>query len=55
MIEQTDIVIQPDDKIVVSSTGLNVGGDHDFAVLRYEANGVLDTNFTENFGASGIR
>ncbi|MBK9437976.1 MAG: carboxypeptidase regulatory-like domain-containing protein [Chloracidobacterium sp.] len=50
----TDIVIQPDDKIVVSSTGLNVGGDHDFAVLRYEANGVLDTNFTENFGASGI-
>lgn len=50
----TDLAVQPDDKIVVSSTGLNGSGDRDFAVLRYEANGTLDQNFTENFGSNGI-
>lgn len=50
----TDLIIQTDDKIVVSSTGLNNGGDRDFAVLRYDSNGVLDNNFTENFGNGGV-
>lgn len=50
----TDMVIQPDDKIVVTSTGLNTNGDRDFAVLRFETNGALDQNFTENFGTNGI-
>lgn len=50
----TDLVVQSDDKIVVSSTGLNGGGDRDFAVLRYEANGNIDQNFTGNFGTNGI-
>ncbi|MGD9562643.1 MAG: carboxypeptidase regulatory-like domain-containing protein [Pyrinomonadaceae bacterium] len=52
----TDLVIQPNDnKIVVSSMGLNGGGDRDFAVLRYDANGItLDPNLYENFGTGGI-
>lgn len=50
----TDMVVQPDNKIVVSSMGLNGTGDRDFAVLRYDANGTLDTSFTENFGSDGI-
>lgn len=50
----TDLVVQSDDKIVVSSTGLNGSGDRDIAVLRYEANGNIDQNFTENFGTNGI-
>ncbi len=50
----TDMIVQSDNKIVVSSTGLNVGGDRDFAILRYDQNGVLDPNFTENFGTNGI-
>jgi len=48
----TDLVIQSDNKIVVSSTGFNA--DRDFAVLRYDANGTLDPNFTENFGTNGV-
>ncbi len=47
----TDLVIQSDNKIVVSSTGFNT--DRDFAVLRYDANGTLDSNFTEHFGTGG--
>ena len=50
----TDLVVQSDNKIVVTSTGLNMGGDRDFAVLRYDPNGTLDPNFTENFGTNGI-
>ncbi|MBS1795355.1 MAG: hypothetical protein JSS81_15975 [Acidobacteria bacterium] len=50
----TDLVIQPDNKIVVGSTGLGGGGDRDFAVLRYDANGVLDQNLVDNFGTGGI-
>ena len=34
--------------------GLNMGGDRDFAVIRYNANGILDNSFTENFGSGGI-
>lgn len=48
----TDLVVQTDNKIVVSSTGFNT--DRDFAVLRYDANGALDPNFTENFGTNGV-
>ncbi|MGB5013911.1 MAG: hypothetical protein WBO68_07745 [Pyrinomonadaceae bacterium] len=50
----TDLIVQPDNKIVVTSTGLNMGGDRDFAILRYDPNGALDPNFTENFGTNGI-
>lgn len=50
----TDLIVQPDNKIVVSSTGMNMGGDRDFAVLRYDPNGTLDPNFTENFGSNGL-
>ncbi len=48
----TDMVVQSDNKIVVSSTGFN--SDRDFAVIRYDANGTLDPNFYENFGTNGI-
>ncbi len=48
----TDMVVQSDDKIVVSSMGFN--SDRDFAVIRYDANGALDPNFYENFGTGGI-
>jgi uncharacterized delta-60 repeat protein len=48
----TDMVIQSDNKIVVSSTGF--GTDRDFAVIRYDANGTLDPSFYENFGTGGI-
>ncbi len=48
----TDLVIQSDNKIVVSSTGFNA--DRDYAVLRYTSNGTLDPNFTENFGTNGV-
>lgn len=48
----TDMVVQSDDKIVVSSTGFN--SDRDFAVIRYNSNGALDPNFYENFGTGGI-
>ncbi len=50
----TDLVVQPDNKIVVSSTGLNGTGDRDFAVIRYTPNGVLDPSLFENFGTGGI-
>lgn len=50
----TDMIVQTDNKIVVSSTGLNLGGDRDFAILRYDQNGVLDPNFAENFGTNGV-
>lgn len=50
----TDMVVQSDDKIVISSSGFGVNSDRDFAVLRYDPNGTLDPNFTENFGTNGI-
>lgn len=48
----TDLVIQPDNKIVISSMDFNA--NRDFAILRYDVNGTLDPNFTENFGSGGI-
>lgn len=50
----TDLVIQPDNKVVVSSTGLNGAGDRDFAVVRFDANGTPDQNLAENFGTNGV-
>lgn len=49
-----EVVIQSDNKIVVASTGLNGGGDRDFAVLRYDANGTLDPTLAETFGSGGV-
>ncbi|MEZ5421629.1 MAG: hypothetical protein R2682_00870 [Pyrinomonadaceae bacterium] len=48
----TEVIVQPDNRVVVSSTGF--GTDRDFAVLRYTANGMLDPNLYENFGSGGI-
>jgi len=50
----TDMVIQPDDKIVVSSQGFNINGDRDYAVIRYNSNGTLDNSFVDLFGTNGI-
>ncbi len=40
----SDIVIQPDGKIIVAGTGRN-DSNQDFALARYNANGSLDTDF----------
>lgn len=48
----TGLVIQPDDKIVVTSTGF--GADRDFAAIRYTSNGTLDTSFSQSFGSGGV-
>jgi uncharacterized delta-60 repeat protein len=45
----TAIVLQPDGKLVVSGS-YNAGGDYDFALVRYNPDGTLDTNF----GSGGI-
>lgn len=42
-------LLQPDGKILVSGTG-TIGGDRDFAVLRYNSDGTMDTTF----GTSGV-
>jgi uncharacterized delta-60 repeat protein len=46
--EATGVVIQPDGKIIVAGTTGNTGGAHDFAVLRLQPDGVLDTTFGTN-------
>jgi uncharacterized delta-60 repeat protein len=38
-------VVQPDGKIVVAGTAGTLGGDNDFALVRYNADGTLDTMF----------
>lgn len=50
----TEMILQSDGKIVVSSTGLNGVGGEDFAVIRYNSNGTFDTNPAANFGSNGI-
>lgn len=45
-----DVVIQPDGKIVVAGVSNNPGTGNDFAVLRLNVDGTLDTTF----GSSGI-
>ena len=53
-----DVVIQPDGKIVAAGS-TSTGVDQDFAVVRYNANGSLDTTFgtggivKTDFGTSG--
>jgi uncharacterized delta-60 repeat protein len=53
-----DVVIQPDGKIVAAGS-TSAGVDQDFAVVRYNANGSLDTTFgtggivKTDFGTSG--
>jgi uncharacterized delta-60 repeat protein len=44
------LVLQPDGKLVVAGR-VSTGGDDDFALLRYEANGVPD----ESFGPGGLQ
>lgn len=39
------LAIQPDDKIVVAGTYTNTSGNTDVTVLRFNANGTLDTGF----------
>ncbi|WP_297696753.1 DUF2341 domain-containing protein, partial [uncultured Eudoraea sp.] len=51
-----DVVVQPDGKILVAGYSDN-GSDNEFAVVRYDANGTLDSSFgtggqvTTNFGS----
>ncbi|MEZ5842231.1 MAG: hypothetical protein R3D27_00675 [Hyphomicrobiaceae bacterium] len=42
--EAYGILVQPDGKIIVSGTSFN-GSDGDFALIRYNADGTLDTTF----------
>ncbi len=47
------VVIQPDGKIVVAGTA-HVSGNDDFAVVRYEANGDLDSTFNASGSPAGV-
>ena len=42
------VTMQSDGKIVVAGNSFNASGNNDFAVVRYNANGTLDTSFNEN-------
>ncbi|MDQ3220105.1 MAG: CHRD domain-containing protein [Acidobacteriota bacterium] len=44
------VAVQPDGKIVVAGYSV-VGSNNDFAVVRYESNGSLDSTFDGNSGA----
>ncbi len=50
----TDMVVQTNDKIVLSTMGLNAANNRDFAVFRLESNGALDTNLAPEFGNNGL-
>src|SRR5262249_34207685 len=41
------VTIQSDGKIAVAGDSFNASGNNDFAVVRYNANGTLDTSFNE--------
>ncbi|MCG6920093.1 MAG: right-handed parallel beta-helix repeat-containing protein, partial [Acidobacteria bacterium] len=43
--EASALVLQPDGKIVVVGGATNASGDYDFAVVRYNTDGSLDTSF----------
>lgn len=45
--EGRSVAIQPDGKIVVAGYSFN-GSSNDFALVRYSANGTLDTNFGDD-------
>ena len=40
-----DVLVAPSGKIIVVGSGLGVGGDNDFALARFSANGILDQTF----------
>src|SRR5205823_14396710 len=41
----SDLVLQPDGKLVAAGTATNDGPAYDFALVRYNANGSLDATF----------
>lgn len=43
-----DVVVQSDGKIVVGGYARNASDDNDFAIARYNENGSLDTNFSDD-------
>jgi uncharacterized delta-60 repeat protein len=43
----TSVVLQPDGKLVVAGTSYN-GSNHDFALARYNSDGSLDLNFSND-------
>lgn len=49
----SDLAIQGDNKILVSSTGTN-GADTDMAAIRFDADGAPDTSLAADFGSGGI-
>ncbi|MFF5937089.1 calcium-binding protein [Streptomyces sp. NPDC012508] len=49
--DSRDVVIQPDGKIVTLGTGFDFDGPNDFILVRYNADGTLDTTFG---GGDGI-
>lgn len=53
-IHLTDLVIQPDGKILTAATTSILGTTFDFAVVRYESDGSLDASFGSNgYAANG--
>ncbi|MEH1942283.1 MAG: DUF4347 domain-containing protein [Nostoc sp.] len=42
------ILIQPDGKVVVTGSGMNINGNNNFILARYNSNGSIDTNFGSN-------
>ncbi len=42
------VVLQPDGKIIAGGYSLSPNGDKNFALVRYNANGTLDTSFGDN-------
>ncbi|AVH73051.1 NHL repeat-containing protein [Nostoc sp. 'Lobaria pulmonaria (5183) cyanobiont'] len=42
------ILIQPDGKIVVTGSAMNINGNNNFILARYNSNGSIDTNFGSN-------
>jgi uncharacterized delta-60 repeat protein len=43
--ESSSLALQPDGKIVVGGSSYNSSTDYDFALIRYNSNGSLDTGF----------
>ncbi len=42
------ILIQPDGKVVVTGGAMNINGNNNFILARYNSNGSIDTNFGSN-------
>ncbi|MFE1414546.1 calcium-binding protein [Streptomyces sp. NPDC058746] len=43
-----DVALQPDGRIVAAGGGAGTGDPHDFAVVRYNTDGSLDTTFSDD-------